>query len=404
MALYGETKIKIEALQRWVDTLSADGIEDIEVGGENFELFDISKEMLKNQLSLFAAAVHRLKPSDDWRDTLYCLSPFGYNAFLKAKNGAIRIANYYECLIKPGNSKTYKRIIKGYDYLDIGEVRICDGDRLIASIGQKSDLIWQVFFDYFINRDEPGQITHTHSNHEKYMSIQLFDIEDKTQEEIDAIINEILLRTSIEYDLDFKIVELDANYLLEGEASTYHLQFHEIEYEFIPSLYFNNGVHSNDVRLAYLSFYQVIEYFFVRAQNYAFIYEYNRLPSTIDHSMLRKVLQKYKNSMSERESLKLVLKKAIDITDFKTWVSSNAECSRIYCSESDYSIDLSKSDDKIINKIVERIYSYRCSIAHAKGDVDEYIAIPSLSNDDIKNEIPLVKYIAFKVLKRCSQI
>ena len=39
MALYGETKIKIEALQRWVDTLSADGIEDIEVGGENFELF-----------------------------------------------------------------------------------------------------------------------------------------------------------------------------------------------------------------------------------------------------------------------------------------------------------------------------------------------------------------------------
>lgn len=404
MALYGETNVKIEALKRWVNTLNCDKIDSIEVGGENFELLDISKELLMDQLKLFESAVNNLHESDDWRNTLGCLSTFCFNAFIKVKNGAIRIANYYECLIKAGNSKTYKRLIKGYDYLSIGEVIIYDGDNIVASIGQKSDLIWQVFFDYFINRANPEEIIHTHSNHEKYLSIQLYDIETKTQDEIDQIINEILLRVSVEHDLDFKVAELDAGYISEGQDNQYSIQFHEIEYEYIPSLYFNAGLHSNDVRLAFLSFYQVIEYFFVRAQNISFLNEYNQLVDKNDHNKLRKVLQKYKNSISERESLKLVLKQAVDITQFKTWIATNANYSVTYCSDSDYNLDLSKSSDKIIAKLVERIYAFRCSIAHAKGDIDEYIAVPMLSNDDIKKEIPLVKYIALEVLKNCSEV
>ena len=41
---------------------------------------------------------------------------------------------------------------------------------------------------------------------------------------------------------------------------------------------------------------------------------------------------------------------------------------------------------------------------YSKGDIDEYIAIPLLNNDDIRNEIPLVKFIAFEVLRACSEI
>lgn len=172
----------------------------------------------------------------------------------------------------------------------------------------------------------------------------------------------------------------------------------------LVSLYFNNGVHSNDVRLAFLSFYQVVEYFFVRAPNYAFLDEFKLLQENLDHGLLRIVLQKYKNSLSERESLRLVLKRALDISSFKLWLNSNVDYTSIYCSGNGISIDLSKSDDKIIGKLVERIYSLRCSIAHAKGDMDEYIAIPELSHKDIEKELPLVKYIAFEVLKACSEV
>ena len=62
----------------------------------------------------------------------------------------------------------------------------------------------------------------------------------------------------------------------------------------------------------------------------------------------------------------------------------------------------SESDHNVWN-IGIRIYSYRCSIAHAKGDVDEYIAIPTMNNEDIATEIPLIKYIAFQVLKESER-
>lgn len=75
----------------------------------------------------------------------------------------------------------------------------------------------------------------------------------------------------------------------------------------------------------------------------------------------------------------------------------------IYCRSQGYKIDLSKEDKKIISNIVERVYGYRCSIAHAKGDVEEYIAIPNISRKIIAAEIPLVKYLAYEVIKNCSE-
>lgn len=45
----------------------------------------------------------------------------------------------------------------------------------------------------------------------------------------------------------------------------------------------------------------------------------------------------------------------------------------------------------------------RCSIAHAKGDVDEYIAVPTVSDSEIGLEIKLIKYVAYEALKYSLQ-
>lgn len=91
----------------------------------------------------------------------------------------------------------------------------------------------------------------------------------------------------------------------------------------------------------------------------------------IDHNELQKMLKKYKESLNEREALKLVLKDCIDMTAFKNWLTQSQNLTNQYCNSLSYAIDLSKSDDKIIAKLGERIYSMRCSIAHAKGDIEE---------------------------------
>lgn len=406
MSLYGHTYININSLKRWVNSLSVDEIQSVDVGGYNLEIKDEIKELLELQLQGFSECINRMHEGDDWRKYEGIISHAFYNAFIRLDNSSIRMGDFYECLIEPSNLKTYKKIIKGFDYLDIGAIHMKDSaGNAVASIGEKSDLIWEVFYGYFVNENEDGSIDHVYSNHEKYLSIQLFNVEALSKEEIVARVDEILLHVSMVYDMDFKVFEVDSLIKCEGEAPILRVEYTPTGFEEVPMFYLSNANNTNDERFKFLSYYQVIEYFFVRAQNYYFLEELKSIDmNNVNHNELRKILANYKKVTNEREALKLVLKRAIDIPKFKTWINSNSEHFDIYCRSQGYKIDLSKEDKKIISNIVERVYGYRCSIAHAKGDVEEYIAIPNISRKIIAAEIPLVKYLAYEVIKNCSEI
>ena len=406
MSLYGHTHININSLKRWVNSLSVDEIQSVDVGGYNLEIKDETKELLELQLQGFSECINRMHEGDDWRKYEGIISHAFYNAFIRLDNSSIRMGDFYECLIEPSNLKTYKKIIKGFDYLDIGAIHMKDSaGNAVASIGEKSDLIWEVFYGYFVNENEDGSIDHVYSNHEKYLSIQLFNVEALSKEEIVARVDEILLHVSMVYDMDFKVFEVDSLIKCEGEAPILRVEYAPTGFEEVPMFYLSNANNTNDERFKFLSYYQVIEYFFVRAQNYYFLEELKSIDmNNVNHNELRKILANYKKVTNEREALKLVLKRAIDIPKFKTWINSNSEHFDIYCRSQGYKIDLSKEDKKIISNIVERVYGYRCSIAHAKGDVEEYIAIPNISRKIIAAEIPLVKYLAYEVIKNCSEI
>lgn len=406
MSLYGHTYININSLKRWVNSLSVDEIQSVDVGGYNLEIKDETKELLELQLQGFSECINRMHEGDDWRKYEGIISHAFYNAFIRLDNSSIRMGDFYECLIEPSNLKTYKKIIKGFDYLDIGAIHMKDSaGNAVASIGEKSDLIWEVFYGYFVNENEDGSIDHVYSNHEKYLTIQLFNVEALSKEEIVARVDEILLHVSMVYDMDFKVFEVDSLIKCEGEAPILRVEYTPTGFEEVPMFYLSNANNTNDERFKFLSYYQVIEYFFVRAQNYYFLEELKSIDmNNVNHNELRKILANYKKVTNEREALKLVLKRAIDIPKFKTWINSNSEHFDIYCRSQGYKIDLSKEDKKIISNIVERVYGYRCSIAHAKGDVEEYIAIPNISRKIIAAEIPLVKYLAYEVIKNCSKM
>ena len=197
MSLYGHTHININSLKRWVNSLSVDEIQSVDVGGYNLEIKDETKELLELQLQGFSECINRMHEGDDWRKYEGIISHAFYNAFIRLDNSSIRMGDFYECLIEPSNLKTYKKIIKGFDYLDIGAIHMKDSaGNAVASIGEKSDLIWEVFYGYFVNENEDGSIDHVYSNHEKYLSIQLFNVEALSKEEIVARVDEILLHVS----------------------------------------------------------------------------------------------------------------------------------------------------------------------------------------------------------------
>lgn len=406
MSLYGHTNINIASLKRWVNSLNVEEIQTVNVGGDNIEINEEAKKVLDIQLKGFSKCINQMKEDDDWRKYQWMLSHVFYNAFIRIDNSSIKMGDFYECLIEPSNLKTYKKMIKGFDYLHIGAIDVIDSvGNAVASIGRKSDLIWAVFYEFFINQNEDGSIDHVYSNHEKYLSIQLFNVENMTIEEIESRVNEILLHVSMVYDMDFKIFEVNSLIKSDGNAPMIKVEYTPVGFEEVPMYYLSNANNTNDERFKFLSYYQVMEYFFVRAQNYYFLSELKSIDvNSVNHNDLRKVLANYKKISNERDALKLVFKRAVDIAKFKAWINSEPEYVSIYCNSPEYKIDISKEDKKIISNLVERIYGYRCSIAHAKGDVEEYIAIPSISKEKIAAEIPLVKYLAYEVIKNCSEV
>lgn len=292
MLLYRDADINLGALKRWANSLSVDEISQVEVGGEAITLNDQMREILRVQTQTFVEMLNLLQEGDDWRVCQGIFSPIFYNAFVRIDNSAIRIADYYECLIVSSNMKTYKKIIKGFDDINTGNIFIKDNqDKIIATIGAKSFLIWSAFYEYFFNENEDGTVNHAYPNQEQYLSIQLFNVENATQNELFMLVNEILLCISMEYDMDFKIFEVDPMFKKEGNSPIYEMNFTSTGYEQIPMLYLANAINSTDERLSYLSYYQVIEYFFVRSQNYYFLNELAKIDvQNVDHNELRKVL------------------------------------------------------------------------------------------------------------------
>ena len=396
--LYGETKITIESLKVWSSALKMEQIDC----GKDHPFYDI----LRAQLLSFQSIIKELKPGDDWRDSLGIISQLFMEYFFKTPCNAIRLGNYYECFVVPADIGTKKKLIKGYaENEEVGEVLLYEGRKRVGSIGIKSDLIWSVFYNYFIVESPFGAVFHTLPNHEEFLSLQLWNVANKSEEDINTYIDSLLLRLSIEKSLNFKRSQPVDLWKSKGTAAVYGVQAGK-NFEAIPLAYMNYGIGCDDPRMAFLHYYQVLEYFFVRAQNENLMDSLKSIgilsSDPPDDNTLRRALKDYTVSTKEIESLKLVLKKAITAEQLKKYIRSSPALINQYTIDRTLTekilINLDARDDKIIGKFAERIYFFRCAIAHAKGDVDEYLVLPNLGNDTIEAELLLLKETAYQAL------
>ena len=102
----------------------------------------------------------------------------------------------------------------------------------------------------------------------------------------------------------------------------------------------------------------------------------------------------------------MVLRKALNVQSLRQFINGNTYLTEAV--KKDYGkgkaiITNDLSDDNYISHLTTRIYLLRCAIAHAKGDFDGYMAIPDVSNQEIDAELPLIRYVAYEVLKCWSQ-
>ena len=368
--------IKLDSLNRWIAKL------------------DLSKALEKDITRLQIDYLKRI--IIDYDEDTFCSKFYAnmnqdfFDKYIKYDSHSIKLANYYECFIKFSNSKTKKKIMKGFDYLDIGQINIYKDNEHYASIGPKSDLLWTAFYDSFIYTEYSKNeflslenIEHIYPNHDEILSLKLYDIEHKTASEIYDIVNTILIEVSINYDMEFEIYTPEVELQCEGDCPIIKHQYEDKNYDSIPMMYFKAGLNSIDCRLSFLSFYQVLEYYFTAAKDNA----------------LSNGIVKNEDKINERKNLKLEIKELISIKRFKEWINKNESYKELYINEnSNNFIDLSNKNSAI-EKIVDMIYNCRCSIAHAKNEPNRIIALPTLSDDMIKQLIPIAKFFALEALE-----
>lgn len=404
MSVYGYREVNLSQFKEWAKNLDIEQILD----KPKMSLYDCDdfKDIIRENFANFLQCVEDLVEGDCWYDkTIPLLNSMLIPAIFMVADNAIRVANYYEIIIVASNVDTKKKMMEGFSYIDIGFLNVIQDGKVIANIGQKSDLIWLCLYELFVKNDL-YVIEHTLPNHEEIMSLQLVDTWGLSEQEIRDLVNDILFRCSTELDLNFKIYHIDPLITEKGVYGCYELRNIK-HYESVPIMYFNSAFALEDVRMQYLSYYHVIEYFFIRAQNNKFIDTIQAggyLTTPLRHNELHKILKKYAYSMKELESLKLVINKAIDIQALRDWINQIPERSVHLTKNANSNIilNVTMKDDDLLSKLANRIYYFRCSIAHAKGDTDEYVAMPEISNTEISKEISLIRWVAENVIKECS--
>ncbi len=380
--LYGHRNIDDTLLQKWIlewdETKVIDYIRSMEM--------EVDRE-LERYLIQTVRSVKQVT-SENWsgrKGFFYdfiqrYLSDIMVYTYFCSSSSTISVANYHEVLLEPSDAFTKKSLIEGYKYVQRGGIDIYHRDKPIGHIGEMSTLFWDAFYKQYSVND--GGSIESARNSDNDFTLQIWDSKlVSTLHDLDEIVEKVIYNCSINLGLNFRRTVFDRLATNKGNAKNFSLNLKNSSIEITPMYYYNFANYTPISRQKYIAYYQVIEFFYIRAMK-----------------------EVQSSDTKELDIIKYIITKAIDKDLIKQWLNrSNERLS--YFTEANESypsirpIDL--NDDTLIT-LVNRIYSVRCSLIHSKEAPGNFNFIPNLNDDIIENEVPLIKFVAMKVLETWS--
>lgn len=355
---------------------------------------------------------------DLYENTTYVLNPALYECYFLNENDILNVANYFEILLLPADIHTKKSLISGFEkeIKKFGNIDIKWNNDTIGSIGSLSDLGFQMYSNKFIQEEttiiESDDETYYFdenvyiNDNENYVSLKIWHKPEDV--DLDFLIEHIIYSCAINHSLFFKRPHFEKQMFEKGNASEFEISLNCKEYDKIPLLYFNSAKQNSSERMIFLSYYQVIEYYFQKANNK---YLQDKLVNAkittnqeFDINLVNKIIKSYSNNgKSEKYAIKLVIRDAINYQAFIDWLDKSSERKNYFTKgNSDYTnllpIDITDIE-KCASTIANRIYSVRCSIVHSKGDTNDFAFIPNMNDTVIQFEIPFILFISSCVLE-----
>ena len=170
-----------------------------------------------------------------------------------------------------------------------------------------------------------------------------------------------------------------------------------------------SSLYTNSIALEFLSYYHIIEYF------YENIFEENLMDNVKSLFTVRGVFHKNRKNLkklvkliqkhNEKDMLQLVLKKFLDINRLIQDLNNHDKTYYLYLLRN--SVKFAKApplnQNKIFETLAARIYTVRNALVHSKeGEKPKYVPF-SKYEEDLKNEIPLMRYIAEQIIIKNSE-
>jgi hypothetical protein len=191
------------------------------------------------------------------------------------------------------------------------------------------------------------------------------------------------------------------------------------KYKYSPeaiSLYWYARTSSSMPLLQYLSYYQILEFYFPQ---YSYLDAQKKIKNLLkdptfdseNDNHLAKVLDvvrvtaKGKSFGDEKSQIKATLQYCVDHKELKEYLEEDVERKDFFDIQKKSKslvknkISFSKSDQEILIDVANRIYDLRCRIVHTKDENDSELLLPfSTDLAYLKYDIDLIEFIARKVL------
>ncbi|MFX1238580.1 MAG: hypothetical protein ACFFAS_01925 [Promethearchaeota archaeon] len=199
---------------------------------------------------------------------------------------------------------------------------------------------------------------------------------------------------------------------LDDEQDKKSFQLPKVFYNKELTKFYRLGLSSIFPILEYLTYYQILEYFFIDASHEEL---YEKLsyklkdpgfgPEKANIAKLVKIMEDHSKKADETGMLTSVLKKFVDFSDLKEFIENYEEeiSDKIYTKKNEIfgeSVEVDLKEGHIFSNIAKLIKVIRNALVHS-SDIREgkkrYVPF-SESTEIVENHIPLLKFLAEKVI------
>jgi hypothetical protein len=386
-----EDNIDLDCLRRWVHEWDP-GVLDMRFRGM-VEVGANATQQTKALSGMAESLIGHIQTfADSCTDAAECL--FGirsmasrviYDSYFRADNGVMNVGNLYEHLLLPTDVATMKRLIKGFDYPDIGSVTITQDGEVVGEIGVKSNMFWHTFYDnYVLEKDETVSIEHVRDNHDHEFTLQVWKPGRVSNvAEFEHFADTVIFECADQFGLAFRRERFCNLNPGQGTAGLFNLAVSVSAHERVPLTHYAFAQSSSIPAHQFLGWYHVLEFFFSRAR--------------------ARLMHPRRNKIPELDMLMCVLENVIHWPYFFRWMNGDPARSRNFTSSQPVpfpSIDLS-STSRAIESTAKRIYSVRCEVVHSKEG--ESLVPPIIADALIEPELPLVRFLAGQAIRNGRQ-